>query len=901
MRAFRCIRMSGVVGLSLLWGVVATSASAAETEWQVHAVAGEPFGVGVVSEVLIDDFPADRPFILTEKDQRVFYPVVVRTPLNNGSSVVKVKAYFLFRGDAPLKLTLGTHSPVELKVVPKNDPQEVRGMLRVWWEHYPSQFLRQRQWHREPEALGTYLTGMLSRRLDLKLTDKNRRSSWSRRIGVFSNDWSHFAEFVIGTRSVKAALQRDTLLERTHGVEIADQPLPDAVTLPAVEIPDDFVARDVEELAYHVPEECFYIRCNGVFAYHWLHQAFGVLDVFSQGLQGVTADYTTDNGTHAKLERQLGLRESTAANALGPQTLKQLAIIGTDFFVREGAAIGIVFESHDSQAVSEWLKQEQTHVLEHEPQAKLKTVQIGKTQGTFLTTPDHRIRSFRVSVGKFHLVTNSRKIAERFVEISKENGSLGSLQEYQYTRAMKFPDERTGPVFVYLSDAFFRNFIGPQYRIEMTRRAKAAADLDLVKFAQFAGKSEGVSTKSVADLVSAELLPASILERSDHSQPRLVNDQLIDSARGGRGTFLPIPDVNIERITKSELNSYQKFTTFYRRIWTRVDPVALAITEKPSDKPGTTRIVFDLYVTPFVANQYGFLAAFLPKPDRIRVPSPSGSLLFLDIVSPLFGNTGENDRKGLHLFAGLQDLNVPFTIKNGAVEYAEPDEKQIPGYFGQSKTSGLMQFFISQNEQVKIQRDEEGYGQHQRRWTRLWNEDWLAAASNREVLENVTPNLKIESAPRPAQLRFTVGDIATAKVRDSVEASGYVETRRMSADTAMYLHRLMQQLHISPKDVFASAEQIHDGRLLDPLGGEFQWTASTDDASTSAWVSTHWPHRSRFEDTAIPEAFSHPFVDGMRGALVELSLSRTQRSLSSHVELVVPKQAAFGGPSKSEE
>ncbi len=899
MRAFRWIRMSGVVGLSLLLGTV--SAAAAETDWQVNAVAGEPFGVGVLGEVLIDDFPADQPFVLTEEDQRIFYPVVVRTPLNNDSSVTKVKAYFLFRGEAPLKLKLGAHSPVKLIVVPKKDSEELRSMLRVWWERYPSQFLRQQKWHREPEALGTYLTGMLSRRLDLKLSDKNRHGSWSRRTGVFSNDWTHFAEFVIGTRSVKAALQRDTLLQNAGAVEIADQPLPDSVTLPAVDIPDDFTAREVEELAYHVPEECFYIRCADVSAYHWLHQAFGVLDVFSQGLQGVTSDYTIDNGTHAKLERQLGLREATAANALGPKTLKQLAIIGTDFFVREGAAIGIVFESQDSQAVSEWLKQEQNHVLEQEPQAKSQTVQIGETQGTFLTTPDHRIRSFRVSVGNFHLVTNSRKIAERFVEISKDDGSLGSLKEYQYTRAMKFPDERMGPVFVYLSDAFFRNFIGPQYRIEMTRRAKAAADLELVTFAQLAAKSEGVSTKSVADLVSAELLPASILERSDHSQPRLINGQVTDSVRGGRGTFLPIPDVNIERITKSESESYEKFTTLYRQVWRRVDPVALAITEKPSDKPGTTRIVFDLYVTPFVANQYGMLATFLPKPDQKRVPSPSGSLLFLDIVSPHFGRSNENDRKDLHLFAGLQDLDVPFTIENGAVIYPKTDEKDMPGYLGQSKTSGLMQFLVSQKEQDETERDEEGYGQHKRKWSRLWNGDWFAVARNPEVLQVVTPHLKMESAPRPAQMRFTVGDISTAKIRNSVEASAYVETRRMSADTAMYLHRLMQQLHVSPKDVFESAKQLHDGRLLDPLGGEFQWTAGKEDNSASAWVSTHWPHRSRYEDTAIPEAFSHPFVDGMRGGLVELSLSGTQRSLSSHVELVVPKQAAFSGPSQSKD
>ncbi|WP_166829550.1 hypothetical protein [Thalassoroseus pseudoceratinae] len=887
MRAFRWIRVTGLVGLC----VMLQSASAAETEWQSSAFLGEPFGVGHIEAQLKDNFPADRSFVFDEHNKRVFYPVVVRSLQDEGSSVAKLRVYFLFRGEEPLHLELATTPPTQLTVKPNDDATNHRDLLKTWWKHFPKQFLRKQQWHREPEALGTYLTGMLARRLDLDEAYGRRQSSWSRRTGIFGNEWSHFAELVIGTRSVKAALQRDTLLKRTDDVEIANQPLPESAELPAVEIPEDFAGRDVEELAYHVPEECFYIRCAGVAEYGWLHNAFATLKMFSQGVQGVTADYTVDPGIHAKLEKQLALRQSTAENLLTPQTLKQLAVIGTDFFVREGAAIGVVFDAHDSKGVADWIKQEQSHALEQEPQAKLQTVQIGKTKGTFLATSDHRVRSFHVSVGRFHLVTNSRKIAERFVEISKANGSLGALREYQYTRAVKFPDDRIGPVFVYLSDAFFRNFIGPQYRIEMTRRAKAASDLELVTFAQFVAKSEGVSADSVGDLVSAELLPASILSRPDHSQPTLKNGRPTDSNRGGRGTFLPIPDVGIQGVTKSEVESYKRFTTFYRRIWTRVDPVALAINEAPSDKRGTIRLVFDLYVTPFVAGQYGMLAAFLPKPDDVHVPPPTGSILFLDIVSPLFGRLDEESRKDLHLFAGVLDFEVPFTIKNAKVKYPKVDEERLPGFLGQTKKSGLVQLFVSDRDRDKIKRDADGYGQFRKNWIRVWNDDWLAIAPQKAVLEQVTPHLNVQPAARSAQLRLSLGDVSQAKIRAAAEAEAYVQTRRMSADTAMYLHRLMQQLHLEPAEVPEAAKTIHEGHLLDPLGGQLQWVTATEDSPGAGWVSTHWPHRSRFADTAVPPGFSHPFFESLSGGLIELSLNRSERSLSSHVEIVVPTSA----------
>ena len=888
MRAIRRLQLRGVCGVCL--ALVSMSASAAETEWHVWAYPGEPFGVGRIGADLDEKIPADRPFVFHEQDQRVFYPVVKRELRDKKTTVNRLDVYFLFRGDKPLRLQLPGKPSRELTITPQANTDARRDLLETWWKHYPSQFLRQKKWHREPETLGTYLTAMLSRRLDLPNEDAHRRSSWSQSTGVFGNDWSSFAELIIGTQAVKAALQRDTLLRESTTVEIANSPLPEGMTLPAVDIPGDFVSRDVEELAYHVPEECFYIRCAGVPEYRWLRQALDQLQTFSQGVDGVISDYTIESGIDAKLERQLGIRESTAAIALGPKVLSQMAVIGTDFFVREGAAIGVVFEAKNTNAVREWVKKEQAHTLKMEPHAKLTPLRFGEIHGTLLSTPDNRVRSIHVVVGDYHLVTNSKTIARRFTEISKTAGSLGALKEYQYTRAMKFPDERIGPVFVYLSDAFFRNFISPQYRIEMTRRAKAAAELELVALAQLAAKAEGIPAESVADLVSAELLPPSILARSDHSQPTIQDGELVDSERGVRGNFLPIPDVELSKATRSEVEGYEKFRAFYRRLWTRVDPVALAITEQPSDKPNATRLVFDLYVTPLAMGQYTFLAAFLPNSDQVRISPSTESWLFLDVVAPFLERVKEDSDNNLHLFAGLSDFEPPFTIANGEIEYAPTDESKIPGYFGQTHKAGLMRFFIPDNELRKVTRDANGYGLHEKRWLRVWNDDWLAVSNQKHVLEQATPQLKLESALRPAQLRCYVGDLSQSKIRRSIEAGAYVETRRMSADTARYMLRLMQQFHIEPEGLEKSVQQLHDGRLLDPLSGQFQWNV---DPQIPGWVSTHWANRSRFDDQSVPHGFSHPFLSGMHGALMELSINRRERSLSSHFELTLPAAAGL--------
>jgi hypothetical protein len=62
--------------------------------------------------------------------------------------------------------------------------------------------------------------------------------------------------------------------------------------------------------------------------------------------------------------------------------------------------------------------------------------------------------------------------------------------------------------------------------------------------------------------------------------------------------------------------------------------------------------------------------------------------------------------------------------------------------------------------------DAEGYaplqsffGDH---WRRVFNGDWVAVASERAVLERVTPLLKVEAAARPATLRLRISDLRAA-------------------------------------------------------------------------------------------------------------------------------------------
>ncbi len=91
--------------------------------------------------------------------------------------------------------------------------------------------------------------------------------------------------------------------------------------------------------------------------------------------------------------------------------------------------------------------------------------------------------------GDYHFVTSSRALAARFLQTAKGKGSLGASAEFRHARSV-LPLGRQDAVFVYFSDAFFRNFTSPAYRVESLRRLEAATDIEIVQLAKLNAAAE---------------------------------------------------------------------------------------------------------------------------------------------------------------------------------------------------------------------------------------------------------------------------------------------------------------------------------------------------------------------------------------------------------------------------
>ncbi len=190
------------------------------------------------------------------------------------------------------------------------------------------------------------------------------------------------------------------------------------------EIPAADATTPLEPIASRVPAECFYIRFGNFDNYLWLRQ---LLDDYGGDLGRMATVRGHDAGINQRLENQLGLKETTLAKLLGSQVISDVALIGRDTYLSEGAAIGILFEARNNALLQNDLMTQRREATARvaDAGATITTVDVAGQSVSLAATPDNRLRSYYVADGPYHLVTTSRAIVARFLEACAGDSSVG--------------------------------------------------------------------------------------------------------------------------------------------------------------------------------------------------------------------------------------------------------------------------------------------------------------------------------------------------------------------------------------------------------------------------------------------------------------------------------------------
>jgi len=138
------------------------------------------------------------------------------------------------------------------------------------------------------------------------------------------------------------------------------------------------------------------------------------------------------------------------------------------------------------------------------------------------------------------------------------------------------PLDRNDTVFAYLSDALFRHMARPDSASRPPAGCVRPPTSSWCSCPAGLGH-EGSAGDNLQQLVAGGFLPPDFGVRPDGSQAVLTEQGVYDSLRGNRGLFVPVPDVEVQRITPSELAGYARFSQYYLAKWGSIDPIMAGV------------------------------------------------------------------------------------------------------------------------------------------------------------------------------------------------------------------------------------------------------------------------------------------------------------------------------------
>ena len=883
-----------------------------EAAIRVEAYRGEPFGVGRVTvDLPQDDAPtADDRFGLTEAGDRMLYPVleqrrqlgrIVRRFINI-ELPNRATFYFMFRGDGPLELTLHTPGVQRLTIEPEPDRDDFEDLLDDWWEAVVDRYEQVQRDAEYPIVVENYLTANWARRLGRAMPDPELALFGRDRIG---GSW--IAQLT-ANEAYQAQIERDLVLGRFGVAQPADVSLPPPPTAPPLELPVK-EGVEIEPLASHVPAECFYERFGSFTNYLWYRDFFRH---WKNDLGNMVSLRSINRATRNRLQAQLAIGESEMARVMGPQVINDVAFIGLDYYLRDGAAFGIIFQANSSFLLGRNFNGQRDASLAKHPNAKLETVQIGGHDVSFLSTPDGKLRSYYAVDGDFHLITTSRKIVERFYEVGAANGagSIAALNEFRHTRS-EMPLARDDTVFLYLSKPFFEHMASPAYRTELDRRLRSIGEMRVLEIARLAAKAEGSSARTVDELIAADLLPRGFGDRADGSQLVAEKDGYRDSLRGTPGWFVPIADMPVGQITRAEAAHY---ADYMRSIDTEVGqfvPVAAGVRCRTSDDGQLDRIYLDVRVAPFSQTRIVKWARMLGPEETTRVAPIEGDVASLEVSVDALGQP-------VRLFGGVRDFRTPLVVRQGEAKPEGTPEEYMRGYFGTwPRPLVLLDRFLGRPVGPP---DADGITRNEG-WFNFWQRtanDFFLFSFQRDVLVEVGPQLAMVEAERPAQIRLRIDDLHDREIATGVNGLGYMRARQASASGSRFMNSLTTQLHVPPDQAREVAEALVGGHFIDPLGGNYELLEDGERASARGqngdgellpapgarrlWASTAVTPQNRFLLTEIPADYEMPLMEWFRGLTLEVARVDSADALTLHAELDMvhqeitpPEEAKEGG------
>jgi hypothetical protein len=472
-------------------------------------------------------------------------------------------------------------------------------------------------------------------------------------------------------------------------------------------------------------------------------------------------------------------------------------------------------------------------------------------------------------------------MVERFYEAGSGKDSLGKSEEFRFARA-QMPLKREDTIFVYMSARFFQGLLSPQYLAELSRRLKSVTDIEALTMARLAARGERAPADSVEDLIDGGFLPKGFGRRPDGSGPIIAGEKILDSRRGARGTFIPVPDVELKGFTESEQAHYAELAQAYIHDWKQLDPLLVALRRYALDQPDQEKLVIDGTLAPFSESKYGWVTSILGPPTTDMITPAPGDVI--NLQASVKGGLLFPTVPPSTMFLGVQDM-VPLSDlpPKGLLQTLQLI-RSTPGYLGGWPKPGFLDALP-----LGLGGTPDQYGFSKLLfglWRRQGN-GFSVLSFDPQLLADVTPHLRPVEAAQPAQVRLHVSDLSQSKFAAWINATWFQRAVETVNGNNRLLHSLNQQLQVPIADCRGVAEDLLDARLRCTLGGDY--AVAELSGGGKYWQSTAAPKAGEW----MPENYTAPLLEWFRGA--DASLIKLEDKVVAHIELDMKRKPAAPG------
>lgn len=356
----------------------------------------------------------------------------------------------------------------------------------------------------------------------------------------------------------------------------------------------------ISELSKNIPSDFFLIE--GKSAASMLEILLNA-NSFAQIFHNQAQKESIDLAVLGRYRNQLQL-DDRFLEATGKASLLEIAVCGSDLYLKEGADVCVLFKFADQFA------EEATGILARTERA---TLRAERGHELVEAVADDGTHTYACNLTPFiHVRSNSiESIRQVLLASCGEKASLGQSDEFAYIRTLMKSEQEKEDVFVYLSDPFIRKLIGPELRIAQHRRAVCANKLELIDHAILIYCTEiGRLPESLDDILRSGLCPELTvnsscvdggrynLECSSAAEGNSIGSVWARCALHGSQKFLT-PNLHscIDYADAAEAAEYKQFVSAYNQYWVNFfDPIGIQIQSKDN------RYVARTIVLPLINN-----------------------------------------------------------------------------------------------------------------------------------------------------------------------------------------------------------------------------------------------------------------------------------------------------------